>query len=111
MVLGPVVAVTVKCPYCEYDGTVASVEAHISGKADEAHQGKVGHGFRDDLPQIESDSVDRTETTEPEAPVDLPVSPGWALVGASVVLAVVVVASMSTAPAEPEEPEESGRFA
>lgn len=90
---------------------MSSVEAHISGKADEAHQGKVGHGFREDLPQVEAESVDRTETTEPEESAGAAVSPGWALVGASVLLAVIVVASMSTAPTEPEEPEESGRFA
>jgi len=85
-----------KCPYCDYEGRVDSVEAHISGKCDEAHKGKVGQGFRDSLPQL----PDETDQPEPEEPTAT-ISPGWALIGATAVLAVVVIAS--TAPAEPVE--------
>jgi hypothetical protein len=56
---------TVKCPWCEYEGRVDSVEAHISGKCDEAHKGKVGRTFRDTLPQLPGD-----DQSEPDAPDD-----------------------------------------
>ena len=78
---------TVKCPYCEYEGRVSSVEAHISGKADEAHRGKVGHGFRESLHQEED------ETAESEEPAG---SPGWALLAASAVLVTTVMARSSS---------------
>jgi len=87
----------VECPYCDYQGRVDSVEAHISGKCDEAHKGKVGQGFRDSLPQPADGHGDQPE---PEAPAST-ISPGWALIGATAVLAVAVIAS--TAPAEPVE--------
>ena len=71
---------TVECPYCEYEGRVSSVEAHISGSRDEAHQGKVGQSFRESLPQLE----------EPGE------SPGSMLLIATALVAVTVVARSSS---------------
>lgn len=34
------------CPFCDYEGAPRSVEAHISGKTDDAHRGKVGSQWR-----------------------------------------------------------------
>lgn len=49
----------VECPYCEYEGRVDAVEAHISGKSDDAHRGRVGADLREHLPQVEeSESID-----------------------------------------------------
>jgi hypothetical protein len=70
---------TVECPYCEYEGRVSSVEAHISGSRDEAHQGRVGQSFREELPQLESGG-----------------SPGTMLVIASLLLVVTVAARSSS---------------
>lgn len=41
----------VECPRkgCGYDGSVKSVEAHISANQDDAHEGEVGRSFREDL--------------------------------------------------------------
>lgn len=39
----------VPCPLCSYSGAPSSVEAHISSKTDEAHKGKQGREFRDEL--------------------------------------------------------------
>lgn len=39
----------INCPLCDYEGTVSGVEAHISAKQDEPHQGKAGHEFKEDL--------------------------------------------------------------
>jgi len=86
---------TVKCPWCEYEGRVDSVEAHISGKCDEAHSGKVGRTFRDTLPQLPDDDQPEPDgSDEPDGPPAI--SPGWALVGATVVVTVAVVATAPT---------------
>ena len=34
------------CPFCEYSGASSAVEAHISGKTDEEHEGKIGSNYR-----------------------------------------------------------------
>jgi hypothetical protein len=40
----------VECPVCgEYEGVPRSVEAHISGLCDDAHEGEVGRHYRDEL--------------------------------------------------------------
>ena len=62
--------VMAKCPYCDYEGRVDSVEAHISGKCDEAHKGKVGQGFRESLPQLPDG--DQSEPDAPDDPDDEP---------------------------------------
>jgi hypothetical protein len=39
-----------QCPICtEFEGSVSSVEAHISGKSDDLHRGEVGWKHRDAL--------------------------------------------------------------
>jgi hypothetical protein len=38
-----------ECPFCDYTGTESSVEAHISGKSDRAHKGKVGKNFSEKI--------------------------------------------------------------
>lgn len=107
---------TVQCPFCEYEGMVASVEGHISGKSDEAHRGKVGRDLREYLPQTTEEATEETnQESYPKQSVE-DLEPGTALVAASVVLAVVVLvgaagsgASTSTASEEietdPVEPE------
>ena len=55
---------TVQCPWCEYEGMISSVEAHISGKQDEAHRGKVGHDLKEHLPQTEEGQETSKETSE-----------------------------------------------
>lgn len=41
-----------ECPFCEYtDSARGSVEAHISGKSDSSHAGKVGRMYRSDIEQ------------------------------------------------------------
>lgn len=38
------------CPLCEdYTGTPSQVEAHITGKSDEAHAGELGSNHRDEI--------------------------------------------------------------
>lgn len=88
----------VQCPWCDYSGMVGSVEAHISGSADEAHRGKVGHDLREYLPQTpDSGEENDSETSVPDLPEpgenDAP--PGWALVVATVLFVVVMVAVSS----------------
>lgn len=48
-----------ECPFCEYTETSrGSVEAHISGKSDSSHAGKVGRMYRSDIEQeAEPESV------------------------------------------------------
>lgn len=70
---------TVECPWCDYEGLLGSVEGHISSSTDEAHRGKVGKDLHQHLPQT------------PEETAETDVSPGLALVVASVLLAVVVL--------------------
>jgi len=100
---------TVKCPWCEYEGRVDSVEAHISAKCDEAHKGKVGRTFRDTLPQLPGD--DQPEPDSPDEPDEPPsISPGWAFVGATVLVVVVVVVSAPTVDeSEPVEDDRDGQ--
>jgi len=50
------------------------------------------------------DAANAAPSGDIQADASLPVSPGWALVGATVVVAVVVIASAG--PAEPTEPVE-----
>lgn len=85
-----------KCPHCDYEGPAGSVEAHISGKCDDAHKGKVGQGFRESLPQLPDD-----DQPEPDGPdeSDAPpsISPGWAFVGATMLVVVVAIVSLPAA--------------
>lgn len=37
---------TADCPFCEYEGATRQVEAHISGRSDENHRGRVGADWR-----------------------------------------------------------------
>lgn len=81
------VKMAVECPWCEYEGLVASVEGHISSSTDDAHRGKVGKDLHQHLPQ----------TGDSGAESD--VSPALALVVASVLVAAVVLGG-SEEPAE-----------
>jgi len=62
---------TVQCPWCEYEGMVPSVEAHISGKRDSAHRGKVGHDLKEHLPQV-GDGGETSTTSDESSFADLP---------------------------------------
>ena len=92
-----------KCPFCEYKSSSTSVEAHVSGSTDDAHQGKLGSNYRG----IIESSVG--ESSEPEAGSDDPADDlpsGLALMAATAALAIIVIAG-STGPAESVgEPEE-----
>jgi hypothetical protein len=100
----------VECPVdndCDYSGTPSSVEAHISSSTDDTHAGEVGRYYHDELhgesdiennsaeitdneqPDIvdESDQTDQSEPTSKQRSV----SPGKALVGATLVFALVTV--------------------
>jgi hypothetical protein len=86
----------VQCPHCEYEGVVSSVEAHISGKSDEAHKGHVGQSFRNSLPQVgEGDESAGVEDSESAG-----LSPGSALLMASALLVVVVLVGSSSGVSE-----------
>jgi len=42
-----------ECPLCEeYSGTEESVEAHISSKSDEDHQGEIGKDYRGQMKSV-----------------------------------------------------------
>lgn len=103
---------TVQCPWCDYEGMVPSVEAHISGKADEVHRGKVGHDLRDHLPQTDDSGEESNESTASAMVADLPesdeesnVPPGWALVAATVLFLVVVLAVSMDSDSGEEDPQ------
>jgi len=94
-----------ECPIadCTYSGNPASVEAHISGSKSGGHVGEVGQNYHDEihnennsaeitdneLPDIvdQSDQTDQTETSASESSV----SPAKALIGATLVFALVTV--------------------
>jgi hypothetical protein len=94
-----------ECPIadCDYSGNPASVEAHISGSKSGGHAGEVGQNYHDEihnennsveitdneLPDIvdKSDQTDQTETSASESSV----SPAKALIGATLVFALVTV--------------------
>jgi len=77
-----------ECPFCEYSGPSSSVEAHISGKSDEAHQGRVG---RDWVGTVEASVSDREAGTD-----DQLLDPGMALlVGTVLFVAIMLLASHS----------------
>jgi hypothetical protein len=94
-----------ECPIadCDYSGNAASVEAHISGSKSGGHVGEVGQNYHDEihnennsaeitdneLPDIvdQSDQTDQTETSASESSV----SPAKALIGATLVFALVTV--------------------
>lgn len=95
-----------ECPFCDYRGSRRSIEAHISGKTDEAHKGKLGRQWRDSIAasvaEVGDEGADQedpsSDTSEeaslpdldqPEGESDLPA--GWALVAATVLFAVVVL--------------------
>lgn len=43
---------TFDCPFCDYESdTRGGVEAHISGKSDSSHEGKVGRMYRSEIEQ------------------------------------------------------------
>jgi len=95
-----------ECPFCDYGGSRRSIEAHISGKTDEAHKGKLGRQWRDSIvasvAEVEDEEEDQEETSsdtdgeasfpdldQPERESDLPA--GWALLAATVLFLVVVL--------------------
>lgn len=93
-----------ECPFCEYEGSTSSVEAHISGSRDEAHSGRLGSNHR---------GLVRASVPSPDEPVeesgggDQPddLAPSVALVAASAVLVIIVLAG-SSGSAESSDPSE-----
>lgn len=99
-----------ECPFCEYVGSSSSVEAHVSGKSDEPHKGKVGSNYR---------GIIRSTVGEVDADPDGPpggsdeiassgegedgLGPGWVLLGSTVLLVVLVAVSVQMEPAGSEQ--------
>jgi len=51
-----------ECPLCEeYSGSEESVEAHISSKSDEDHQGEIGKDYRDQLRSAGGSVLDKAK--------------------------------------------------
>lgn len=78
------------CPICEeYEGTKAQVEAHISGKEDEAHTGMVGQNLVGEIvgEPVEIEADEKAQFSES----DQPPSPG---VPVALVVAVVIVVAV-----------------
>lgn len=89
-----------ECPFCDYEDSSTSVEAHVSGSTDDAHQGKLGSNYRG--------IIDATvgEPSEPDAgdddqPADLP--SGLALMAATAALAIIVIAGSTGSGGSVEE--------
>ena len=98
-----------ECPIadCTYSGNPASVEAHISGSKSGGHVGEVGQNYHDELHGESNnennsaeitdnelpDTVDQSDQTDQSEPTSKQrsVSPGKALVGATLVFALVTV--------------------
>lgn len=84
-----------ECPFCEYEGSTRSVEAHISGSRDEEHSGRLGSNHRgmiqssvDEDDFIDGDGQNGTnEQFEDIAPTTA------LLVASAVVVAVVLIGS------------------
>jgi hypothetical protein len=113
-----------ECPIdgCDYGGTVAAVEGHVSGSTDGAHRGELGADLRraiadsatgiDAAPQSEGESPDGTGSdaeggaTDEGGSADVDLPPGRALLIATVVFVVAVsigTGASSRSPAsEPE---------
>jgi hypothetical protein len=82
------------CPLCDYEGPSRSVEAHISGKADDAHAGRIGRQYRARIRETVGEG--QPDLPAEEGPPDVGeggLSPTLSVVAATVVLAVAVVAS------------------
>jgi hypothetical protein len=62
-----------ECPYCDYEGEPASVEAHVSAKCDEAHKGKSGAECREEIEASTFGEVDVEESVEVEKANAVPV--------------------------------------
>ena len=90
-----------ECPFCEYKSSSSSVEAHVSGSTDDAHQGKLGSNYRAIIESsVGEPSEPDTKAEDPEG--DLP--PGLALTAATAVLAIIVIAGSSGSGGSVEEP-------
>lgn len=92
------------CPFCDYRGSRESIEAHISAKTDEDHQGKVGRQWRDTIAssvaEVEEDDEPEEDSREagsfgglPGPGEDSSEEAGWMLVAATVLFVLVVVAT------------------
>lgn len=104
------------CPLCDYTGPRRSVEAHVSGSTDEAHQGEVGRNYRerirstvgDDDPEAQEaekatppTASEGSEDATPEAGGDSTPEPregsgGLALAVGTAILGLALVVSSST---------------
>lgn len=111
-----------QCPMdgCDYTGPTRSVEAHLSGSSDEAHQGQLGRNWRSTIEASHADDGDQDEqpaeaTQEAtEAPTTetseggIADSPAVQVLGATVALALVVLVSPSIEETGPIEEDEQG---
>lgn len=100
-----------RCPLCDFTGPSGSVEAHISGCTDDDHRGEVGWNYRERInatvgeddgraerPALEGDEVAEPPTSDrpPATETEGEVSATWAVLGATIVLALLVIATAST---------------
>jgi hypothetical protein len=66
-----------QCPFCDYRGSCGQIEAHISGKTDEAHSGKLGSDWRNTIrDSVDEESSGDSEPVESEESQDDPDSVG-----------------------------------
>jgi len=99
---------------CDYTGPARSVEGHISSKTDELHSGALGRNYRSRIEATIGEGVVDDEQDGPGGESDARgaaeggLSPTLMVVASTVVLAVVVIASVDgegepeLSPAEPE---------
>jgi len=90
-----------ECPFCEYESSSTSVEAHVSGSTDAAHQGKLGSNYRGIIDATVGESSE-PDVGDDNQPADLP--SGLALMAATAALAIIVIAGSADSGGPVEEP-------
>ena len=89
-----------ECPFCDYEDSSTSVEAHVSGSTDDAHQGKLGSNYRGIIEATVGESPE-PDAGDDDQPADLP--SGLALMAATAALASIVIAGSTGSGGSVEE--------
>lgn len=100
---------TCSCPLCgEFEGTPASVEAHISGSRDADHAGRLGEHLRDQI-RSEADTGDSASVDGLDASASATdLSPRMMLLAGTLLFAVVVAwYAVGDSEEQPEEQEDA----
>lgn len=80
-----------ECPFCDYTGTVDSVEGHISARTDGGHAGELGRYHREELLQVDDTSNGGESSETHSESVDSEATGGVPAVGIAVVLVALAV--------------------